>query len=219
MKRTHSSFSSARYVATVLGLLVAAIFTFAPAQAKATCKITIGENGQSWTYQETGTQFDLWNTSAASFIRETSTDSSCDYLVCNGPDMGYPCVHIGSGLNTRIRAGLDGIVNKDSGGGDTWRIRFVQIMKAPTIPFCSISVGGNGVRMTYPGYPPPPGTTYFQLQWIPASDKVDWATIACAGGHFIRLYNSSGWTGSSRDFTSFSGTVSLPWRARSMWFY
>jgi hypothetical protein len=80
----------------------------------------IGEEGETDTYQKSLEPGQYWQWSSvdeSSFIRETS--GPCYFTVYNGENFTGRYVIIGTNLDERIRAGLDGVDNKDSGGSDT----------------------------------------------------------------------------------------------------
>lgn len=185
----------ARAITLGLGLCAGAACFFASEQAHA-CQIVLGESGNSWTYSSAQT-----SVPAASFIRSTST--GCMWEVFNHSNYVGPMVIIGAYLTERIRAGTDGVEKKDSGGGDTWRIR--SIRPIPTFG-CSIRIGGNGIRMTY--------DVASAIPAMPGMDKIDWYNCA----EDLILFNHSNFGSPNRVLAGFfSGpTMSLPFRARSM---
>ncbi len=116
----------------------------------AVCTIQIGSGGSTTTltYDLTGSvgQSVWWtNLTARDFVRNTS--GPCHFYIYNGSNLDGSFVILGSSLAERIRAGVDGLENKDSGGGDTWKIRSVKIVRVDTA--CRLRIGGNGIRMTY----------------------------------------------------------------------
>ena len=71
----------------------------------------------------------------------------CVFIVYNSAGFAGRSVRLGTGLDDRIRAGLDGVERRDKGGGETWRIRSVRMERMDTA--CRLRLGGGGVRMTY----------------------------------------------------------------------
>jgi hypothetical protein len=130
---------------------------------KCECTIRLGEAGQTFTYGRSLKEresFYLEAVHESSFIR--STTGPCLFTVYNGRNFSGRYVTIGTNLSergkvtmdgisrdARIRAGMDGVKNKDKGGGETWRVRSVHIERVPTI--CKITLGGNNVSLDYYG--------------------------------------------------------------------
>lgn len=143
-------------------LVVATLFCPLYAYA-AECVIKIGDAGKTYTYTkrlEPGQSAEWAAVSqASSFIRSTS--GPCRFEVFNNTNFRGHSVILGSNLSSRIRAGLDGIVRKDSGGGDTWRIRSIKMTRVVTD--CTLSLGGDGVRMDYYGG---------NYETLPAMDRI-----------------------------------------------
>jgi|GEM_PF-2461726 len=115
------------------------------------CRIAVGGGGQTEYIDLYANQPSvlLVNTSANwDFIRSTS--GPCHFTVYNNVDgAGTRYVNLGTDLNMRIRAGEDGVRYKDDGGGETWRIRSVRIVRFFNNLDCHLRIGGNEVRMTY----------------------------------------------------------------------
>ena len=123
------------------------------------CSISVGGGGETETINlyENEPSVLLRNTSANwDFIRETT--GPCHFVVYNHAEGEGKYVNLGTNLDVRIRAGEDGVRYKDDGGGDTWKIRSVKIVKFFNNLDCILSIGGGGVRMNYyPGsYPKTP---------------------------------------------------------------
>jgi hypothetical protein len=131
----------------------AVIMFAAPAQAiPGQCRIVLGDDGASSTIVANldtngPTSQGFSSVTASSFIR--STTGSCHFQIFNGSNFTGSQVTLGTNLNTRIRAGLDGVSRKDDGGGSTWRVRSV-IVTLILPPACTLTAGQtNGVRMDY----------------------------------------------------------------------
>jgi hypothetical protein len=119
----------------------------APAETAA-CAIVVGGGGKSHRYDARlapgqSARFD--GVPASDFVRSTS--GPCVFVVYNDAGFAGRSVRLGSELDDRIRAGLDGIVRRDKGGGETWRVRSVRMERVETA--CRLRLGGGGVRMTY----------------------------------------------------------------------
>lgn len=128
------------------------------------CAIRVGESGKTWTYSKKlalGQVAEWPSNKAASFIRSTS--GPCHITIYNKENFKGRRVTLGSNLNGRIRAGLDGIRYKDSGGGETWRIRSIKIKRVDTT--CRLRIGGNGIRMDY---------YVGNIPSVPAMDRISW---------------------------------------------
>lgn len=141
--------------------------TAAPAHAAAVeCRIVLGDDGASSTIvanlNTTGgpVSQSFANVTASSFVR--STTGPCTFQIYNSGNFTGDQVTLGSGITTRIRAGLDGVSRKDSGGGETWRVRSVFIvLRQPAL--CTLRVGHtNGVQMDY----------YSDANSVPAQNRV-----------------------------------------------
>ncbi|MCL2326146.1 MAG: hypothetical protein FWC40_06605 [Proteobacteria bacterium] len=79
-----------------------------------------------------------------------STSGPCHFTVYNNTDgAGTRYVNLGTDLSTWIRAGEDGVRFRQNGGGETWKIRSVRIVRFFNNLDCYLRIGGNGVRMTY----------------------------------------------------------------------
>ena len=94
------------------------------------CSISLGGGGETEVinlYEGQPSVLQV-NTSANwDFIRQTT--GPCHFVVYNGTDGTGSYVNLGSDLNDKIRAGEDGVRYKDEGGGNTWKIRSVKIVK------------------------------------------------------------------------------------------
>jgi len=142
------------------------------------CRIEVGGGGNTEIIELFPNQPSVLvvNTSANwDFIRKTS--GPCHFTVYNEVDMGGRYVTLGSDLEVKIRAGEDGVRYKDSGGGDTWKIRSVRVVRFFNNLDCHVSIGGGGVRMTY--YP----GSYAR---IPAVDRMNYFV---GGNCTARLWN------------------------------
>lgn len=149
------------------------------------CTIQIGGDGETdtltydLTNYSTGTYVTWTNLTARSFIRNTS--GPCHFYIYNGSNLDGSLTVIGTDLTERIRAGSDGIENKDNGGGDTWKVRSVKIVKVNT--GCALNIGGNGIRMNY--------HISSDLRYIPKSNR--FSTMGSAPGYGCQatLYNAT----------------------------
>ena len=128
-----------------------------------TCTIRVGSGGTTREYTAElgeGEMRVFGAVPASEFIRATS--GPCHFRVYNGQAMTGESVVLGTNLNTRIRAGVDGLTRKDKGGGQTWSVRSILMVLRPST--CRVRLGANGVRMDYfADYVTP----------LPASDRVD----------------------------------------------
>jgi len=114
----------------------------------AQCAIVIGAGGKSHSYDARlapGQHARFDGVPASDFVRSTS--GPCVFVIYNNAGFGGRSVRLGTGLDDRIRAGLDGVERRDKGGGETWRIRSVRMERMDTA--CRLRLGGGGVRMTY----------------------------------------------------------------------
>ena len=130
----------------------------------ATCTIRLGEGGNTHTFSITLNDNEAWgwtSVPASDFIRSTS--GPCHFRIYNSTNYTGSSVVLGTNLVDRIRAGIDGITNKDSGGGDTWRIRSLIVYRRPTT--CRLNIGGSGVRMDYYADSP---------DFVPAMDRISY---------------------------------------------
>lgn len=123
------------------------------------CRIEVEENGRTMTYGEINAEV----IPAVGFIQKTR--GACHYTVFDRGNYSGKHVVLGGNLNKKIRAGIDGIKNKDDGGGDIWKIRSIKIKKINTA--CRLSIGGDGVRMHY---------FSDDLDIVPAMNQVSWFT-------------------------------------------
>ncbi len=85
------------------------------------CQIVVGGGGKSEyidVYLNPNGQYIKNTKKAWDFIRKTT--GPCKFTIYNGKNLGGKHVTLGTDLHKRIRAGLDGVRYKDSGGGDTW---------------------------------------------------------------------------------------------------
>lgn len=136
------------------------------------CSITVGEGSQSevlsHTFENTSGSVTLNTEDAYSFIRATS--GPCKFTVYNESNGGGRYVIIGTDLDGRIRAGLDGVRCKDgdestycmSSDSEMWRVRSVKI-EPVSVTSCYLNIGGGGVRMNY--YPG-------EYERVPAMDRM-----------------------------------------------
>lgn len=115
----------------------------------AECVIKLGHDGKTYTYSKSltsvGSTAEWAKVSKAAFVRSTS--GPCTFTIYNKSNFLGPSVTLGTNLSGRIRAGLDGITKKDSGGGDTWGVRSIKMTRVATD--CVLNMGGGGVRMDY----------------------------------------------------------------------
>ena len=128
-----------------------------------TCTIVLGGGGNSQTIShtfDTLTPYSVNTSSAWDFIRTTS--GPCSFTVYNNTSQGGRNVTLGTDISVRIRAGEDGVRNKDSGNGETWKVRSVKIMPQNDTD-CHVNIGASGVRMNY--YPG-------EYEHIPAMDRL-----------------------------------------------
>lgn len=184
-------------------------FVAAPQAAQAAgCSITVGAGGGSTTYTAS-----VASVPAVDFIRQTS--GNCRFTVFNRVnfDTAGRFVTLGKDLSGRIRAGIDGIENKDSGGGDTWRIRSIRVTAAPTD--CSLRIGGNGIRMTYLG------ANLSTYNVVPAMNRATSLTSAPAVTCHVDVFNHTSLQTPFRGFNEFSAepAIDIGFRARSMRFF
>ena len=112
------------------------------------CSITVGEGSQSevlsHTFENTSGSVTLNTEDAYSFIRATS--GPCKFTVYNESNGGGRYVIIGTDLDGRIRAGLDGVRCKDgdestycmSSDSEMWRVRSVKIEPVSVTGFPSL---------------------------------------------------------------------------------
>ncbi|MEZ4680683.1 MAG: hypothetical protein R2932_41360 [Caldilineaceae bacterium] len=130
------------------------------------CTIVIGGNGNSETYTKAVSRNkpvnrELVAVTPSEFIRSTS--GPCIFAVYSEENFTGRSVTLGTDLSTTIRAGVDGIENRERGGGETWPIRSIRFI----LPLnrCELRIGGNGVRMTYyPGV----------YESVPAMNRISW---------------------------------------------
>lgn len=203
---------------TVLAAMVAQPAPPASAQGLLTyCSITIGAGGKTWTYDaylapyspnERVAVADFLSVEKSDFIRETH--GPCSFTVFNrkNVDDHGDYVTVGSELKERIRAGLDGIENKDIGGGKTWAIRSIKITAAN--PACGVRIGGNGVRMTY---------STGAYDYVPAMNRLDYIVASSTNPYCrVELHNSPGHKGPRRVYGApFNAPRTDPgFRARSL---
>jgi hypothetical protein len=112
------------------------------------CVIRMGGGGKTSEYTarlRPGEVKQVADTRNSDFVRSTS--GPCHFHVFNGDGMTGRAVTLGSNIDERIRVGIDGVVNRDDGGGATWKIRSLRIEGAN--PVCKLRIGGNGMRMDY----------------------------------------------------------------------
>lgn len=117
-------------------------------EAAQTCTIRLGSGGQTYEYTArlSANESQVFASVAASeFVRSTS--GPCHFRIYNGANLAGSHVVLGTNLTGRIRAGLDAITRKDTGGGRTWKVRSIELVRRPEV--CRLRAGGNGVRMEY----------------------------------------------------------------------
>lgn len=175
------------------------------------CTITLGGGGNSETYSRSLSPSELTASFPAVKPREfiRSTSGPCLFVIYNRENFQGRFVILGTDLSDRIRAGVDGIENRNSGGGDTWRVRSIFIGLA-TDSICALRIGGNGVRMTY-------FTIENNYEAVPAMNRVSWfvGSEQCR----VTLHNSTNYAGKSRTLSPFpdDGEAYDPgFRARSL---
>ncbi len=161
----------------------------------APCAITLGGGGNSETYSvdlsfNNPTAY-LHSVKPREFIRSTS--GPCVFVIYNGENFHGKSVILGTDLSDRIRSGLDGIENRNSGGGDTWRVRSIFIGLVPDYT-CALRIGGNGVRMTY-------FSTDFDYPEVPAMNRV--SLFEGPENCRVMLFNSTDFQGNSRTISPF----------------
>jgi hypothetical protein len=143
-------------------VLIAFLAYLSPTVVAQECVIELGGGGRTHAYRADllpGRARSWESVPESDFIRRTS--GPCTFTVYNGNNFGGRFVTLGSNLGERIRAGIDGVRYKDEGGGATWRIRSLKILRQ-TNTDCRLSIGGGGVRMDY----------YASADVIPAMDRV-----------------------------------------------
>lgn len=184
----------------MIGAVVSGILAFAtPSSVHAQgilCTITVGGGGDSETYRayvNEGTPvWEFPSIQAREFIR--STTGPCAFTVYNHENFGGPYVTLGTELDDRIRAGIDGVENRDGGGGDTWKVRSIRV-ELVSDQSCALEIGGNGVRMWY---------FNGRHEAVPAMNRI--GHFAGVGGHTICeavLYNSTDFTNRSFPINSY----------------
>ena len=115
------------------------------------CSIVLGEGGNSRDFSvelPPGGTAPLPDIGEWSFVRQTR--GQCHFQLFNSTNYGGDHVTIGNALTDRIRIGIDGFVNREDGGGSTWRARSLIVTRPDTNTpeMCTIGVGSNGASMT-----------------------------------------------------------------------
>lgn len=213
-------------------LPIAMITTPVKGAADNTCSITIGRDGKSETYwlnvnsnSISPNMLSVSNVKLTSdFIRKTT--GPCVFTVYNSANFQGRFVTLGTDLSKTIRAGIDGVENRSSGGGDTWAIRSLKI-EAVAQPICALRIGGNGVRMTYYG-----GVSFnnqgklvtaMKLNKVPAMNRISSLEDLRNSNNVVckaEIWNSMDYGGRVKTVNEFSGHTYDPgFRARSLELY
>lgn len=202
------------------GLVVLIAISVKPTQAShvVTCTITIGHDGKSFMYsgqfsdapsQISGQSIAYGVVETSDFIR--STTGPCYFRIYNERSFEGRSVTLGTDLNERIRAGIDGIENKDSGGGNTWRIRSLSIEYVQDTS-CQMRIGGNGVRMTYFAEV---FSEFERYDITPAMNRISYLSDN-SGTCTADIWNDALYEGRHKSIGEFSGPTYDPgWRVRS----
>jgi hypothetical protein len=212
------------FVTLVTMIAGAGAFPAASALASLVCSITIGGGGHTYVYRAYlsgvdalgSDKYEVYTSSsvaefssveASDFIRKTS--GPCSFTVFNHANFEGRHVTLGSDLTTKIRAGIDGVENRDGGGGSTWRIRSIRMELANSEDFCAVRLGGNGVRMTYFNGAFAVVPAMNRLELVVAGERVSCQAV---------LYNSTDFEGRNRTFGTPTNAkaIDLGYRTRSL---
>ena len=188
-----------KYILVFIATLCLAGGAWAASAQAATCSVTFGSGGASYTHT---VNVEVGRPARESqiggpwyFIRRT--EGPCSFLVFNDHGFGGRRVLYGTDIAERIRVGAEGA--QDSGG---WKARSMIVTATPGR--CSVTLGDSGVSQTFFG----PGSY---------TDISGWNFIRRLSGCELAVYNGQNFTGRQESYIAdINSRIRVGWRIRSL---